>query len=258
VRYATGALAPQPFVESASDLAEVQLPAGSGWAQAMSRLTVDLVETLPEDCFVSPSILRGASDALGAMRGLAGFCLDLYDDPQAIAAAARRVNRVLLDLIDEHFSLVPPKHRGYGHIYGYWAPDRTIVIQEDAMGMCSPQTYERFFMPLTAELVEHVGPYTLFHFHSTGYLHYEHVLRVPGLGGVQILIEANAPSLLDMVPVLRAMLEKTRLILYIDHYFEQLPAALKQLPHEGLYLLVPDKYISTEKEYQRFLADNWS
>jgi hypothetical protein len=39
--------------------------------------------------------------------------------------------------VDLHYSLLRPKLAGFGHIFGYWAPGKTVVIQEDAMGMCS-------------------------------------------------------------------------------------------------------------------------
>jgi hypothetical protein len=152
---------------------------------------------------------------------------------------------------------VKPKLGGYGHIYGYWAPGKTTVIQEDAMGMCSPTTYHDLFMPFSEQIVEHLGPYVFFHLHSTGYKHYPYPLEIQGLAGLEITIEANGPSLFEMLPVLREILERSRLILFVDSFFEQLPIILKQLPMEGLYLIISDKFILTELQFQQFLDTNW-
>ena len=85
------------------------------------------------------------------------------------------VNQALMMEIDIHYSLVQPKLGGYAHIFGYWAPGKTIMLQEDALGMCSPSIYRDIFMQFNAEIVKHLGPHVLFHFHSTGYKHYTHV-----------------------------------------------------------------------------------
>ncbi len=250
VRASAGSLAPGRFVAAAVDLDRLPIPASQAWFNALRRETQRLAETVPADCWVSPSIFRGTSDVLAAVRGLDDFLLDLYDDPQAVKRAAARINRLHLAVLDQHFSLVRPKLGGYGHIFGYWAPGPTTVIQEDAMGLCAPAVYRDFFMELNAEIVRRLGPHVLFHLHSTGYRHYRDVLRIPGLAGLEITIEANGPNLTDMLPALREILERTRLVLMIDGYFDQLPEVFRRLPHDGLYLLVSGNCVRSEAEFE--------
>jgi hypothetical protein len=88
---------------------------------------------------------------------------------------------LLLQVLDQHFAIVPAKWGGYGHIFGYWAPGPTIALQDDVMGLCDPALYRDIFLPCTAHAVRHLGRHVLFHLHSTGYQHYRHVLEVPGL-----------------------------------------------------------------------------
>jgi hypothetical protein len=57
--------------------------------------------------------------------------------------------------------------------------------------------------------------------------------------------------------VLREILERTRLILSVDSHFDQLQAATRQLPAEGLYVIVSDKFVSTDGDFQDLLAANW-
>ena len=257
VRYSPASLAPGHFVGSAADLAGVPIPAGNEWFECMKRQTALLAGSCPADCWISPSILRGPSDVIAAMRGLTEFYCDLHDHPDLIAQAAARVNRLLIQALDMHFGIVQPKLGGYGHIYGYWAPGKTLVIQEDVLGMCSPGTYRDIFMEHNARLVEHLGPHVLFHLHTTGCAHHKDVLAIPGIAGVEITVEANGPPLLEMVSVLREVLEKSRLILFVDHGFEQLTRVLRHLPRQGLYLVIPDRYIRSDDDFRHFTAAHW-
>jgi len=257
VRYSEGSLAPGHFARSAHEVAELTMPSPHPWLDCMRRETVRIAASLDPDCWLSTSILRGSSDALAAIRGMTEFFMDLHDNPSAVAKAAGRINEVLTTLLDIHYSVVQPKLGGYGHWFGYWAPGKTAMLQEDALGMVSPSVYRDIFMPLNAAIVKHLGPNVLFHFHSTGYKHYKHVLEIPGLAGVQMSMEAIGPTLLDLVPVFREILEKTRFLLQVCTGFEYLPEVLRQIPHEGLYVIMPNKFIPTESAFREFIAANF-
>jgi len=255
--YSEGSLAPGHIAASLPDLAELPIPADNTWFATLRRETERLVATAPDDCWVSASILRGPSDVLAALRSLEHFYTDLYDDRALVAEVAARVNRLLIDALAMHFEVVPPKLGGYTHIFGYWAPGPTYVIQEDAMGMCSPVLYREVFWPENCRVVERFGDHIVFHVHSTGFDHWRDVLEIPGLAGMELTIESNGPPLLDVVPVLREILERARLILCIDHGFDRLPEVLRQIPHEGLYLVINDRFIRSEADFRDFVATNW-
>ena len=257
VRYSEGSLAPAHFVESLEELEQIPIPAPNGWLDCMRRETQRIAASAPPECWVSPSILRGTSDVLAAMRGMTEFFLDLHDNPQAVHKAASRVNLAVLKAIDIHYSLVQPKLGGYGHLFGHWAPSRTFMLQEDALGMCSPAVYREIFMPLNEAIVKHLGSSVFFHFHSTGHQHFTHVINLPGIAGLQMSMESIGPTLLDMVPVFQQILGKTRLMLQVCTGFEYLPEALRQLPHEGLYIIIPSKYIPTDSAFREFIRANF-
>lgn len=257
VRCAAGSLAPHRSVDKVDGLERAPIPANTGWLDCLWRQTAALAASVPDDCWTSTTILRGASDVLAAMRGLNEFFLDLRDDPGRLADAAARITRLHGEILDRHFSMVKPKWGGYGHIFGYWAPGPTTVLQEDALGMCAPRIYRDLFAHYTAEIARHLGPYVLFHLHSTGFRHWRDVLATPGIAGLEITVEANGPPLAGMLPALREILERSRLILMVDGHFEQLPAALRGLPHEGLYLVISDKFIASEEVFRRFVDANW-
>jgi hypothetical protein len=249
VRYATGSLAPEPCAGSAAELAEMRPPVDAGWWDALAGQTALLAEDLPEDVFLCPSILRGLSDVLAAMRGLTNFYLDLHDNPRAVAAAAEAVNGLLLAALERHFVAVGPKWGGYGNIYGHWSPGPCYVIQEDVCGMASPRVYRGIFAPLNAEAVRRLGPLTMFHLHSSGMRHWRDVLALPGLGGIEVTVEAVGPDLRELAPTLREIAERSRLMLFVDEHFEQLGEVLAGLPREGVYVIVSDRYVGGEEEF---------
>ncbi len=257
VPYASGSLSGAHFVDRVEDLTALPIPATNDWLECLRRQTEDLVATCPADCFVSPSIIRGLSDVVGALRGLTGFFLDLYDAPKLVAAELERVGSLVCDVFDMHFALVPPKLGGYGYIFGYWAPAPSVAIQEDMMGLASPNIFADLFLDHEMRLVEHLGPYTFFHVHATGYAHYPHLLKIPGLAGIQMTVESNGPSLQALVPVMQEILQRTRLIIFVDAFFDELADVAKKLPRDGLYVMVSDKFVESEDAYHDLLARAW-
>jgi hypothetical protein len=156
--------------------------------------------------------------------------------------------------LDQHFALVPPKRGGYGHIFGYWAPGPTVAIQEDMLGLCRPAVFCDRFLQHNSDLVRRLGSYVIFHLHSTGFQHYRRILEIPGLAGLQMTIEAKGPPLGQLVSVFREILERSRLMIFADHRYEELAAVLPQLPTAGLYVVVPQRFISSETDFTRFLS----
>ena len=75
--------------------------------------------------------------------------------------------------------------------------------------------------------------------------------QIPGIAGLEITVESNGPPLVDMLPALREILEQSRLILMIDGHFGQLPEVYRQLPHDGLYLLISANFVPSEEEFRQ-------
>jgi hypothetical protein len=257
VRYSTGALVPGERTESLSELADASFPFEGGWAERLKELTAGIAANPIPDCFASPTILRGVTDIIAAMRSMTNFYMDLMDNRDAIKKISEKITDLYIQILDMHFSAVKPKYGGYGHIYGYWAPGKNNVIQEDVLGMCSPTLFREMFMENNARIVKHIGDYALFHLHSTGYGYYRDVTDIPGIAGLELTVEMNGPPLRYMLSDIRYILEKSRLILFVDHYFEDIPFILDKIPHEGLYILISDKFISEEKAFTDFIKNNF-
>jgi hypothetical protein len=253
VRCASGSLAPEHCVANVSLLEAWPIPAAPVWQQEMATQTSCLVRNSPEDCLVSPTILRGPADVLAAMLGLTEFYLALHDAPSVLAATAARINALQLATLLDHFSRVPARRAGYGHIYGYWSPSPSTVIQDDVLGMCAPKVFREHYQELSASLVRDFPGSVFYHLHSTGIRHINDVLAIPGLAGVELTLEGTGPTLSELLPLILRILEQTRLILFVDHGFEELPEALKVLPHDGLYVIVSDQDVTDADSYATLL-----
>jgi hypothetical protein len=251
---ADGSLRPGHFVASAAALRDAPIPADVRWIDRMAALIDHHAATLPDDCFISPTILRGPADVLAAMRGQIEFFTDLIDEPSLIQQAASRVTDLFIGVLRHHFSMVESRRGGYVHSYGYWAPWPTVVIQNDAMGMCSPRVYTQLFREHDQRIVAAFGPGVFYHLHATGMAHWRDVLCIDGLAGLELSIESIGPSLHDLTPMIRETLERSRLILFVEHHFDQLPDLLRRVPHEGLFLIIPDTHLPTEADYQHFIT----
>jgi len=84
-----------------------------------------------------------------------------------------------------------------------------------------------------------------------------YILETPGLAGIQLTVKANRPSPRSLIPVMQEILERTRLILFVDAYFDELSEVAGQLPHDGLYVMASDKFVESEEAYRELLAHAW-
>ena len=257
VHYSSGSMAPDKAILDVEDLLKIQDFEKPEWRDFLFQQTEHLTKNMARDCWVSPSILRGPSDILAAMRGMDNFYMDSLLKPDLLDKAAAHLTGLTANIIEKHFAYVKPQLGGYGHIYGYWSPEKTNVYQEDAMGMVDPGIFRDIFLKHNNTLVKRLDGHAFFHLHSTGFAHYKHLLEIEGLSGIEITIEQNGPPLIDLVEVFKEILSKTRLILFVDAYFDQLNEVLKQIPSDGLYLLIPSHYIKTDREFSTFINSNW-
>jgi len=123
--------------------------------------------------------------------------------------------------------------------------------------MAGPEKYREIFRQYNADVVKHLGDYVLFHLHSTGMGHWRDVVSIPGLGGLEITVEKNGPSLMELLELLREVAESSRLILYVEGYFDELAGVLKKLPKAGLYLILPDSFVGSDEQFGQFVRGIW-
>jgi len=162
------------------------------WAQKLLELMQALVEHSKGRYPVAPTLMRGPADMLSAMRGASRFAMDFLDCPDAMRRAAALCSELWIDLGKAQLRLVPRSEQGYfagAHGLRFWAPDKSIWLQEDAMALLSPRLFREFILPLD-DAISQEFPYVGFHLHGSALWAVGDLVKVPGLDVIELNMEA--------------------------------------------------------------------
>ena len=164
------------------------------WTQKLLELTEALVQHSGGRYPVAPTLMRGPSDILSAIRGGPVFPLDFYDSPGAVKGVLRLISDIWIEIGKAQLSLIPPSPKGHiagGHGLKAWAPDKLIWLQEDAMALLSPTFFKQFILPEDQRILAEFK-YSAFHLHNTGMWAIDDLVKINELD----IIELNAESAL--------------------------------------------------------------
>jgi hypothetical protein len=162
------------------------------WWRKLLELTAALVEHSAGRYPVAPTLMRGPSDMLSALRGAARFPMDFYDCPDLAYSAAELCADVWIEVGKTQLALIPESDIGYiagSHGLRAWAPERIIWLQEDAMALLSPAIFRKFILPHDRRIAAQF-PYTGFHLHGSALWAIRDLVSVPELR----IIELNHES----------------------------------------------------------------
>lgn len=162
------------------------------WAQKLLELTEALVEHSAGRYPVATTLMRGLADMLSAMRGPSRFPLDFYDCPDTIRRAAELCAEVWIEVGKAQLALIPASSTGYvggGPGILFWAPDKIIWLQEDAMALLSPKIFREFILPLDRRICREF-PYVGFHLHGSALWAIDDLVLVPELDVIELNYEA--------------------------------------------------------------------
>ena len=217
----------------------------------MSKLA-DVMETMSSHVELTPHVgkrpasdyvaatghVRGASDVLAALTGHEQMCLKMMDDPEGARRALRACSGVSLSVAREMLRGVRRYEGGVFNRYGLWAPGPTVVYQEDAAVVLSPELYRDLVHPHDGEMARTV-PCAVLHLHSAC-LEYvlPLVLELDALRCVEIWIDDPGPALEDLMQTLKSLQERKSLVLGGDFSPEQLKSIVDRLHRGRLYIQV--------------------
>lgn len=161
---------------------------------------------------VAQPILRGVTDTVGALIGQEEMACAVLLEPELTREAFLAVMETQRSLIRDAEAIIPPFLGGYMFgFYHIWAPERVMWYQEDLAALLSPQNYADYLVETGARYIEGY-PYNLTHLHPASFHHIDQVLKVPGLRLVQINRDVGGPSVRDMLPVFRKVLDSGKLL----------------------------------------------
>lgn len=178
----------QPVVDAWDQWRWEQPAPDNPWWRKLLELTAALVQHSAGRYPVAPTLMRGPSDMLSALRGAARFPLDFYDCPDLVASAARLCADVWIAVGKSQLDLIPQSATGYmagAHGLRVWAPDKIIWLQEDAMALLSPVIFRNYILPQDRRIAAHF-PYTAFHLHGSALWAIRDLVSVPEIRIVEL------------------------------------------------------------------------
>ena len=163
----------------------------SPWARKLLELMEALAAHAAGRYQAAPTLMRGPSDILAAMRGGAAFVMELMDQPEIVQPAIHEVARLWSDVARAQLARIPPSTEGYiagAAALRTWAPDKVLWLQEDAMALLSPKLYRRHFLAVDRELSGSF-PCVAFHLHGSALWAVDDVVQLPGVAVCELNLE---------------------------------------------------------------------
>ncbi len=236
---AGGSMRTEAFVRTWDDWSERAGGQGDGWLHLLLELTSKLVERSPGRRAVVPTLMRGPCDLAEAVLGPHLMCFSMYDHPGELRAFLANATTAFIDTLRAQLDLIPQIAGGHVNPFGIWAPGTVVRTQCDASAFLSPTHYADWYLPWD-ERICRAFDYSIIHLHSVSLHTVVPLLRVERPQAIQVTVETTpgAPSIPQMLPVFRRILERKPLIVDGQLSEEDLTTIWRQLPNDGLCVIV--------------------
>jgi hypothetical protein len=225
------------------------------WTRKLLELMQALVEHSQGRYQVSPTLMRGPSDILAAMRGATQFPLDLMDTPELVVPALEECAKIWEQVAHAQLERIPPSREGYIALdlaLRAWAPDKILWLQEDAMSLLSPTLYRKYVWPLDARLSGEF-PCIAFHLHGSVLWAIDDVIRIPGVDIVELNLEAAMCDVEGTFAGWKKILAHKPLVIW-RMYGEDFPSWLarvaREVPAKGLAIQVSVRKLDQARRVQ--------
>jgi hypothetical protein len=207
------------------------------WYQKYMEFTSKLNELSDGRFPVGQPIMRGIADVMGAVLGQTRLIYEMIDNPSHIHRLAHIVLKTFIKIIEEQYKILSDFNGGFSiGFYHIWTPDRCIWFQDDLTALLSPGLYREFVMPHHIKISKSYA-YSLIHLHPSSFHIIEDILNINELKAVEINKDVGGPSISEMLPILRMVLEAgKRLVLWGTIDDRDMEAIKSGLPHHGIYL----------------------
>ncbi|OQA01236.1 MAG: Uroporphyrinogen decarboxylase (URO-D) [Planctomycetes bacterium ADurb.Bin412] len=213
------------------------------WYQKLIELMQALVEHSRGRYQVAPTLMRGPSDILFALRGASNLLMDLIDEPEVVKKAAALCAEFWVEAAQAQLECIP--HSEAGYIAGdaalrSWAPDKLAWLQEDAMALLSPKIFREFFLPLDRQIARQI-PCVAFHLHGSALWAIDDLLGIPEIDVMELnLDDANCDVEGTLNGWKKIQARKPLVIwrMYGDDFPVWLERILRELPANGVSIHV--------------------
>ena len=240
------------------DVGEIGYDPENPWAKRYMEF-LDKLVTLSDGRFpVGQPIMRGTTDVVGSMMGQSEMACAAMTDPELLRQRLNESAELLRQVIAEQYRHVPAFYDGWAAgFYHLWAPGKLIWYQEDLSAILSKKHFDEFLRE-PAEQICGGYDYTFMHLHPNSFFHLDGILSLKGLRAVQINKDVSGPTVEQMIPVFRKVLEAgKRLIVWGNLTEEEIRLVMRKLPHMGLFLNVISPSVDEAKQLQSVISTAW-
>lgn len=228
---------PQAFVshkvlDDVEDLEGLTFDKNNAWSQKYLEFCEKITAMADGRFTVGQPILRGVTDTVGSLIGQSELIWATMEEHDIMKASFDTVVKAQRWLIDEMYKRIKPFHGGYCFgFYHVWAPEKVIWYQEDLSALLSPVQYDEYLFDTANAYIEGYN-YSLVHLHPASFFNLDRMIKVPNLKAIQVNKDVGGPTVREMVPQLRKIIESGKSVLIglgklnqddIDAAFDCLP-----------------------------------
>ena len=239
----------RPLVNEVQDLEKLRFSMENPWVSKYFEFIKKLNDLSQGRFPVGAPIMRGQGDTAGALMGQTEFIYALYEEPDLIKKTLRKIVDSFLDIYGEMHRLNKPFHGGSSMgFYHIWTQDENLWFQDDISALLSPALYREFFLENERYFCGKYQ-YTLMHLHPASFHLLDDILCNENLKAVEINKDVGGPSIKQMLPQFRRVLEKKRrLVIWGDLIEDEILSVFDNLPLEGVFFhIVPPDFKSAER-----------
>ncbi|MDR1587180.1 MAG: hypothetical protein LBS57_06980 [Treponema sp.] len=247
-------LVSHPFVKNPQDLDKLRFSMDNPWVQKYFEF-VKKLDKLSQGRFpVAQPVMRGQGDTAGALLGQTELIFAMCEEPEIIRRLLDRVTDSFLAVNGEMHRLAAPFHGGSAiGFYNIWTPEKCVWFQDDICALLSPSLYTNFLLENEKRICA-AYEYSLVHIHPASFFTLDSMLTNEKLRAVQINRDNNGPSLKQMLPQFRKVLEKGKnLVLWGFLDERDIDLIYSKLPPEGIFFFLSEYEAETAKRISDYL-----
>lgn len=201
---------------------------------------------------VGISMLTGAADIFGVIRGVTECYTDMYEDPEGFAHMVQLCADAWIAMQKIQFDNVPSIEGGYVDNYGIWSKGRSTYLADDMSTCVSPEMYGELLAPADGKISSFME-WPWLHTHSAQIRLIPEFLKLPNLKGLQIVNDAPAgPDFKEILPFAQMVQKSGKCLLLRKFTILELEPWLSQLSPKGLYI---DTHCTSLSEAKDIISD---
>jgi hypothetical protein len=233
-----GSMRTEAFAAGWDDWAHRSVRHQPDWLATLLALTRLVIDRVGGSLAVTPTLMRGPCDLAEAVLGPELMCLSMYDRAQELRGFLAEATDVFIETLHAQLDLIAPVAGGYVNPFGIWAPGTVARTQCDASAILSPAHYREWYLPWDVRICESVD-YSIIHLHSVSLHTVEPLLGASLPQAIQVTIETTrgAPSIAELVPTFRRILQSKCLVIDGQISPSEVACLRAELPQDGLCII---------------------